>query len=196
MFNGVGLRDAVCAAYSAAARQPADKHPFPVGREFAESLGYPAELLDSLPDSAADAFAGVSNVALFAEINVACTILDLGCGAGLDALIAARRTGPSGRVYGVDFSNSMLERANRAAREAGAYNVEFMRGDAEQLPLPDGSIDIALTNGIFNLNHRRAKIFSELARVVRPGGTMFGAELILVGPRPENERTSATNWFA
>ena len=196
MLHDASLRDAVWKAYSAAARQPAGKHPFPVGREFAESLGYPGELLDSLPDSAVDAFAGVSNVSLVAEINEACTVLDLGCGAGLDALVAARRTGQSGRVFGVDFSDSMLERAKRAAREAGTDNVDFVRGDAEQVPLPDASIDVALTNGIFNLNHQRAEILGELARVVRPGGTMFGAELILVDPLPESERTSATSWFA
>lgn len=196
MITDVGLRDAVREVYSAAARQPAGKHPFPVGREFAESLGYPGDLLDSLPPSAVDAFAGVSNVALFAEITEGSTILDLGCGAGLDALIASRRTGPRGKVYGVDFSDSMLERANRAVHEAGAENVEFLSADAEQLPLPDAAMDVALVNGILNLNPQRAAIFSELARVVRPGGTVFGAELILADPLPESERACPTNWFA
>lgn len=196
MFNDAGLRSAVCEAYSAAARQPAVKHPFPVGREFAESLGYPAGLLDSLPDSAVDAFAGVSNASLLAEVDEGSAVLDLGCGAGLDALIAARRTGRHGKVYGVDFSDSMLERAKRAACEAGTDNVEFLHGDAERLPLPDAAVDVALTNGIFNLNPQRAEIFGELARVVRPGGTLYGAELILVDSLPERERTSATNWFA
>ncbi len=196
MIKNVDLGDAVCEAYSAVARQPAGKHPFPVGREFAESLGYPGDLLDSVPASSVDAFAGVSNVAVFAEIAAGSTVLDLGCGAGLDALLASRRTGSHGKVYGVDFSNSMLERANRAAREAGAENVEFLSADAEQLPLADASIDVALVNGVFNLNPQRAAIFSDLARVVRPGGAVFGAELVLVDALPESERACPTNWFA
>lgn len=111
------LRDKVRLAYSAAAELPQEKHAFPVGRAFAESLGYPADLLDQLPAVASDAFAGVSNVSLFAELPSRATILDLGCGAGLDALIAARRVGLSGKVIAVDFSTAMLDRARQAVAE-------------------------------------------------------------------------------
>lgn len=196
MIHAADLREAVREAYSTAARQPEGKHPFPVGRAFAESVGYPGDLLDSLPPAAVEAFAGVSNVSLFAEIPAGAIVLDLGCGAGLDALVAARRTGPRGKVYGFDFSDSMLERARQAADVAGAGNVEIRRADAERLPLPDASIDVALVNGIFNLNPSRAAVFGELARVMRPSGSVFGAELILAEPLPEAERTCATNWFA
>lgn len=196
MTEAAELRQAVREAYSAAARRPESKHPFPVGRAFAESLGYPAELLDSLPPVAVEAFAGVSSVSLLAGIPAGAVVLDLGCGAGLDALVASRRAGPLGKVHGVDFSESMLERAHRAAAEAGAENIELHRADAERLPLPDSSVDVALTNGIFNLNPDRTAVFSELARVMRPAGAVFGAELVLVQPLPEAERTCATNWFA
>jgi len=196
VIHAADLREAVREAYSAAARQPEGKHPFPVGRAFAESVGYPGDLLDSLPPAAVEAFAGVSNVSLIAEIPAGAIVLDLGCGAGLDALVAARRTGPRGKVYGFDFSDSMLERARQAADVAGAGNVEIRRTDAERLPLPDASIDVALVNGIFNLNPSRAAVFGELARVMRPSGSVFGAELILAEPLPEAERTCATNWFA
>jgi len=196
VIHAADLREAVREAYSSAARQPAGKHPFPVGRAFAESVGYPGELLDSLPPAAVEAFAGVSNVSLIAEIPAGAIVLDLGCGAALDALVAARRTGPRGKVYGCDFSDSMLERARQAADEAGVGNVEIRRADAERLPLPDASIDVALVNGIFNLNPNRAAVFGELARVMRPSGSVFGAELILAQPLPEAERTCATNWFA
>lgn len=195
-MDATDLRDAVREAYSAASDDPTAKHPFPVGRAFAESVGYPPEQLDSVPPAAADGFAGVSNVANFAEIPVGSVVLDLGCGAGLDALIAGRRTGPTGKVYAVDFSPAMLERARRAAREVNATNVEFIQADAERIPLLDATIDVAIVNGIFNLNPQRSELFRELARVVRPGGQVFGAELILVEPLPETERTSATNWFA
>jgi len=190
------LRDKVRTAYSVAADRPQEKHAFPVGRAFAESLGYPADLLDQLPTVASDAFAGVSNVSIFAEIPSRATVLDLGCGAGLDALIAARRVGPAGKVIAVDFSTAMLTRARQAVTESGLSNLEVREADAEQLPIAAEEIDVAMVNGIFNLNPSRDAIFHELARVVRHGGTVFAAELILSSPLPPEARASETNWFA
>ena len=196
MFDAHSLREGVRDAYSAAAKMPQEEHAFQVGRAFAESLGYPHELLEAMPAACTEAFAGVSNVAVFADIPAGAMVLDLGCGAGLDSLIAARRVGPGGKVVGVDFSEAMLDRAHRAAAEGGVTNVEFRRADAEALPLPDRSMDVAIVNGIFNLNPARDAIFGELARVVRPDGEVFVAELILIEPLPEHERASLTNWFA
>jgi arsenite methyltransferase len=190
------VRDGVRDAYSAAALDPGGKHPFPVGRAFAESLGYPAELLDSLPAECVDGFAGVSSVSVLAPIPPGSTVLDLGCGTGLDALVAARRTGPSGRVIGLDFSEAMLARARRALERSGAANVELRAGDAERLPLPSSSVDVALVNGIFNLNPAREAIFEELARVVRPGGSVLAAELVLKEAAPPSPVAPDANWFA
>lgn len=190
------LREMVSGAYSAAAEQPQEKHAFPVGRQFAESLGYPAELLVGLPRVACDAFAGVSNVSVFADLPVGATVLDLGCGAGLDTLIAAQRVGSAGKVIGVDFSKAMLARARDAVVESGTTNVELRQADAEQLPIRDGEIDVALVNGIFNLNPARDGIFNELARVVRRGGAVYAAELILSQPLPSETRASEKDWFA
>jgi SAM-dependent methyltransferase len=189
------IRAGVHNAYSAAAERPSEPHPFPVGRRFAESIGYSAELLRGLPGDCVDRFAGVSNISLVAEIAPGATVLDLGCGAGLDSLIASRRVGPAGRVAAMDFSQAMLEHARRGARAAGTENVVFCRADAEGLPLPAASIDVALVNGIFNLNPARECIFHELARVVRKGGTVYSAELILSAPLPP-EQQNAANWFA
>ncbi|MBN9663441.1 MAG: methyltransferase domain-containing protein [Acidobacteria bacterium] len=189
------LRASVHGAYSAAALDPAAKHPFPVGRDFAESVGYPTELLSRLPNSAAAAFAGVSNVAVTAPVEEGMTILDIGCGAGLDSLIAGRRVG-AGRVIGIDFSAAMLARALEAARDHGAANVHFVQASAESLPCPDASVDLALVNGIFNLNPFRAAIFHELARVVKPGGRVAGAELIVGDNLPEVLRQGSANWFS
>ncbi len=196
MNKATQLRQGVCQAYSAAADNPQAEHPFPVGRQFAESLGYSPGVLADLPASAVEAFAGVSNVAIFANIPTGATVLDLGCGAGLDTLIAARRVGPAGRVIGIDFSESMLTRARQAAAEAGYDNIDFRQADAEELFLEDASIDVALVNGIFNLNPARDLIFRELARVVRPGGAVYGAEIILREPLPPEEQASETSWFA
>lgn len=194
--NPQQLRQAVRRAYSSAAERPLDQHPFPVGRRFAESLGYPQDLLAGLPTISTDAFSGVSNVALFAEIPPGSTVLDLGCGAGLDSLIAAQRVGPNGRVIGVDFSDAMLARARQAAADVGATNLDFCNVDAEDLPIDDGMIDVTLVSGIFNLNPKRSVVFRELARVTRQGGSVYAAELILAKPLPQEIQHSQTNWFA
>jgi SAM-dependent methyltransferase len=190
------LRDGVRAAYSQVASEPQAEHPFAVGRAFAAALGYPAEWLADAPTAAVEAFTGVSAVSVFAELPTEARVLDLGCGAGLDSLIAARRVGPAGRVIGLDFSAPMLRRAHHAASEAGADQLSFRQAEAERLPLATGSVDVALVNGLFNLNPARAQILRELARVVKPGGALFCAELILKEPLPESERANVTNWFS
>ena len=190
------LLAAVAQAYSAAATRPQDQHPFPVGRDFAISLGYPPQLLAALPAVSLDAFTGVSNVAVFADIPPDARVLDLGCGAGLDAIIAARSVGAAGWVIGVDFSQAMLQRARQGAAQAGLDNAVFYRAVASNLPLADAVIDVALVNGIFNLNPQRDAIFRELARVVRPGGAVYGAELVLREPLPAEARQGKVNWFA
>jgi arsenite methyltransferase len=194
--NAKELRGKVRDAYSAAAERPEDEHAFPVGRQFAESVGYPQDVLAGLPSACVSAFAGVSNVSVFADIAEGATVLDLGCGAGLDSMIAARRAGPQGRVIGVDFSEPMLARACLSSAEAAIPNVIFCRADAEGLPVQTESIDVALVNGIFNLNPAREAIFCELGRVVRSGGSVYAAELILVRVLPSEDQTSASDWFA
>lgn len=196
MTTSNALRNRVRRAYGTAAENPRREHPFPVGRRFAESLGYPPEQLAKLPAVSVEAFAGVSNVAISAEIPPGATVLDVGCGAGLDSLLAAAKTGPLGKVIGVDFSASMLDRARRGASEAGFSNIEFRQADAERLPLEDASVDVALVNGIFNLNPMRDAIFRELARVVRSNGVVYAAELILRGPVQKPEITDEADWFA
>jgi arsenite methyltransferase len=190
------LRVGVLDAYSQAAIQPDGTHAFPVGRHFAENVGYSREYLQNLPHVALDAFAGVSAVSEFAEIEPGARVLDLGCGSGLDSLIAALRTGPGGEVIGVDFSEPMLARARRAALKMSFENISFLHGDGEGIPLGDASIDVALVNGIFNLNPQRQQIFSELARVVVPGGKAFIAELILTGPVTPKSPDELADWFA
>lgn len=192
----VDLRHKVREAYSAAAESPEDKHPFPVGREFAESLGYSPDLLDELPSVASEAFAGVSHVSVFSELPKGATVLDLGCGAGLDCVIAGRRVGEEGVIIGVDFGPSMLERASQAVREAGLQHIHLALAGAEDIPLQSGSVDVAMVNGIFNLNPSRSSIFKELSRVVRDWGVAFIAELILKKRPWLPAKQSEDNWFA
>lgn len=189
-------RQGVRQAYSAAADKPDEAHPFPLGREFAKSLGYPKGLLAELPDVAVDAFTGVSNVSVFARIPNGSGVLDIGCGAGLDALVAARQAGDASYVTGIDFSQNMLSRARRAAQESRQTNVAFVQASAERLPIRDRSVDVALVNGIFNLNPARTAIFHELSRVMRRGGEVFAAELVLRLPRIKKAQTQEDDWFA
>ena len=170
-------------------------HPFPTGRLFAQSIGYTPAALEGVPDECIDAFAGVSNISMTAAIPEGAVVLDLGCGSGMDSLIAARRVGPTGRVLGIDFSAAMLIRASSGLAKSGMGNVTLKEANAENLPIEDASVDLALANGIFNLNPARQSIFSELARVVRIGGAVYAAELILAEALPAPEQTAA-NWFA
>jgi arsenite methyltransferase len=190
------LRAAVRRTCTAIADAPEDEHPIPVGRDLALGVGYPEALLATLPAVAVEAFAGVSNASVFAQLSPGDTVLDLGCGAGLDSLIAAERVGPQGRVVGVDFSASMLARARQAVEQLGTEQVQLCLADSERLPLRDSSMSVALVNGIFNLNPGRGAIFQELARVVRPGGVVYAAELILKEPLPEAEQRDPASWFA
>ena len=190
------LRETVCQVYSAAAQKPAEEQTFPLGRDFAESLGYPPDVLAGLPAVSIDAFTGVSNVSVFADIPTGATVLDLGCGAGIDSLIASGRVGVAGKVVGIDFSDAMLVRAREAAAEYGIDNVEFHYAEAEDLPIADGAIDVALVNGIFNLNPDREAIFRELARVLRQDGVVYAAELILREPLPAEILKNPGSWFS
>lgn len=190
------LREGTKKAYSAAAKRPLEEHPFPVGEQFAKSLGYSRELLSSLPLASKEAFSGVSNVSVFANIPDGSIVLDLGCGAGLDSFTASKRTGIKGRVIGIDFCHSMLLRAKECTQKVKIKNVEFYQADGENLPLDGKSVDIVLVNGIFNLNPKREAIFNELARVTKLSGELYAAELILKAALPANIRESNTNWFA
>lgn len=191
------LRSGVREAYSATSRLPGGKHPFPVGRIFAESIGYPADLIDTIPAIAWEAFVGVSNVAVFADIPQGATVLDIGCGSGLDSIIAAHRVGASGKVTGIDFSEDMLKRARQAVKEIAIDDqVEFFCAAAEELPMKGCSIDIILVNGIFNLNPKRDQVFSELSRVVKAGGKVYAAEMVFTEPVITKNVCRLDDWFS
>jgi arsenite methyltransferase len=187
------LRERVRRAYNEVAKDPGVKHAFPVGRRLARRAGYPEQWLAAVPDASVEAFAGVSCLPCFAVVPADGAVLDLGSGAGLDALLVAA-TGAS--VLGVDFSERMLSRARDSAKTMGLGNARFELGDAEAIPAATGSVDVGIVNGIFNLNPAREEIFSELARVIRPGGELFTAELVLKGPRSDASEPGDVDWFA
>jgi ubiquinone/menaquinone biosynthesis C-methylase UbiE len=142
----------------------------------AEKL-YAPEELEGVPALAVDHALGVATHLRHARIEPGDTILDLGCGAGIDSILAARRTGSSGQVLALDFLPEMLERTVRSAREAGLGNVEPIEGEMEAIPLADASVDVVISNGVVNLSPRKARVLAECARVLRPGGELCVADL-------------------
>lgn len=138
---------------------------------------YSPEELAQVPQSAIEGALGVGNHLRHAEIDPGETLLDLGCGAGIDTVLAAQRTGPTGHVVALDFLSEMLERTSAAAAEAGLANVGPLEGDIEAIPLADGSVDHVISNGVINLAPRKARVLAECARVLRPGGKLTVADL-------------------
>jgi arsenite methyltransferase len=161
------------------ALDPAGERKFPVGPESARRLGYDAAEMDALPPRATESFAGVGNPLALGDLRAGEVVLDLGCGAGMDSLRAARRVGPIGRVIGVDMTGAMVEKARANAREAGIGNVEFHLGEADHLPVDDGSVDVVISNGVFNLCRDKPGVLAEAFRVLRPGGGLRMADILL-----------------
>jgi arsenite methyltransferase len=133
--------------------------------------------LATIPRTAVDRALGVANHLRYAGIQPTETILDIGCGAGIDTILAAQRTGPAGRVIALDFLPEMLQRTTAAAHEAGLQNVEPVEGEMEAIPLPDDSVDLVISNGVINLSARKARVMAECARVLRPGGRLCVSDL-------------------
>jgi arsenite methyltransferase len=149
------------------------------GNRVAEHLGYPDDVLDAVPAAALDSFVGVGNPASFADLREGERVLDVGCGGGLDALVAALAVGDSGSVVGVDMTSEMIERAAESAAKAPCARVTFLEANAEDLPFPDDSFDVALSNGCLNLSAQKAELLAEVFRVLRPGGRLALCDAVL-----------------
>lgn len=172
------LREEVTTIYAQVATRPQGDFHFHRGPLYAaEFLGYDLETLAALPESATASFAGVGNPHQIAEIHAGETVLDIGCGAGMDLLLAAQCTGPTGRAIGVELTPQMRERALTSARAAGLSNVEVRAGDAETLPIEGGCVDVVISNGVLNLVPDKKKAYAEIARVLRPGGRLLLADI-------------------
>jgi arsenite methyltransferase len=186
--------DAVRRMYTDVARMPEREFHFPTGRRACELLGYPAEQLDLLPSTAVESFAGVGYPFAAGVIRIGDTVLDIGSGSGTDALIAVGLVGPSGRVIGVDLTEVMRDklRANTAA--AGADNLEVLAGNAEAIPLPDGSVDVVTSNGVLNLVPDKPRAIREIARLLRPGGRLQVADIVVRTLPSESCRSQPELW--
>lgn len=189
------IRAAVAERYSIVADSPGAKVGFPVGAAFARSVGYDPELLDTLPAALTESFTGAGNPQPFIDARPGETVLDLGCGAGLDLLHYARAVGPRGRVIGLDLSASMLAKARANLASQGIDNASFLNAPADRIPLPDASVDLVTANGIFNLSPDKDAVMREAHRVLRKHGRVIFAEIILQSDLPPEARTTIDDWF-
>jgi SAM-dependent methyltransferase len=187
------LRDEIEKTYTDVSTEPGKDFLFPTGRAWAEDLGYPSEL-ERVPERTVESFAGVANPHALGRIEAGQVVLDLGCGAGTDLLIAAQMVGPEGRAIGIDMTATMLARARESAREMGLSNVELHRGLIESLPLADESVDVVISNGVIDLVPDKDAVFAEIDRVLRPGGRLQVADVVIHTEVSEDARKRIDLW--
>src|SRR6266702_4479207 len=187
------LKREIKKTYASVSQEPEKDFIFPTGRPWAEDLGYPAELAN-VPDSAVGSFAGVANPWQLGRLKAGERVLDLGCGAGTDSLVAAQMVGEQGHVTGIDMTPQMLAKARAAAAELGATNVEFVEGEAERLAFADESFEVVLSNGVIDLIPDKDAVFAELHRVLAPGGRMQIADVTIQNPVSAEGRRDIDLW--
>jgi len=186
------LREAIQEEYDVVACEPGRGFHFHTGRPLAEILGYRAEWLEGLPEGPIESFAGTGNPFSLGTLTLGERVVDVGCGAGIDSLIAARMVGPEGAVIGIDMTESMLEKARASAKTLD--NVEFLLGFGEELPVPDGWADVVISNGVVNLMPDKHEALTEMARVLKPGGRIQIGDILVDRPVPENAKEKIELW--
>jgi SAM-dependent methyltransferase len=189
------LRKEIQSIYARVAEDPSGEFHFHRGPTYAaEFLRYDAAALAALPAEATASFAGVANPHRIDRIDEGETVVDIGCGAGMDLLLAAKSVGPRGRAIGVDMTEAMANKSRRSARAAGLENLEVRLGDASSLPLEDGSVDVVISNGVLNLTPDKSVAFGEVLRVLKPGGRFLYADIVVAGELSEKIRKDIDLW--
>jgi arsenite methyltransferase len=188
------LRSAVRAEYTEVATSPAKGFHFHTGRVLAHKLRYEPADVGQLPDQVVESFAGVANPFVAGRLAPGARVVDLGSGAGLDAILAARQVGPTGRVIGVDMTDSMLQKAQRSRDLIEAWNLDFRKGYAEALPIEDGWADVVISNGAINLCPDKAAVYREVFRVLKPDGRIQIADIVVGKALPDDAKADISLW--
>ena len=181
-------------SFSKLAFDPEQERIFPVGPISAKALGYEPREIDELPTSVTESFCGVGTPLSLGDLAAGTTVLDLGSGAGLDSILAAHRVGPSGRVIGVDMTEEMVDKAKENIQFLGLENVEFHFGNIEALPFDESSVDVVITNGVFNLCVSKSEVLCEVFRVLRPAGRIQMADILLHEDVTPEELSTKGTW--
>ena len=186
-----GIRD----KYAKVAVSPEGQFKYPTGRAGLEQLKYDAAIVSELPESVAGSFCGVGNPFSLGEIPPGSRVLDIGCGAGVDALVASKMVGPSGSVLGLDITPEMIQRAEANKKEIGAENVVFQVDRVQDLTGIEASFDVVISNGAINLIPEKAEVIEAAFRLLKPGGRLFIADQFLVGPTSKDMKERIQTWF-
>ena len=194
LVDQAALRAQVQQKYREVALEPGASFHFHTSRSLAARLGYPAAAVDRLSDTAVESFAGVGSPFALRDLESGERVVDVGCGAGFDTILAADQVGPDGRVIGVDMTPEMLAKARRSVDELGLHHVEVREGLAEQLPVDDSWADVVVSNGVINLCRDKASVFAEIHRVLRPDGTLQFADIANGNPVPDTALREIDLW--
>ncbi len=194
--NAAELEQRVKSMYKAVAENPQDEFHFEMGRVMAERLGYPAEVLDYIPPSAIDSFAGVGYYFHYADLNSGDSVVDLGSGSGMDTFFAAHQVGKYGRVVGIDMTDEQLDKSRGLLNRSDFENITYLKGYIQAAPCEDESFDAVISNGVINLALNKAHVFKEAARLLKPGGRLALADIVTDSRLPEGITCDATLWAA
>jgi arsenite methyltransferase len=188
------IEQAIRGKYLKVAASPEGLFRYPTGRAGLQTLHYDPEIIPLLPEPVVASYCGVGNPFTLGPLHPGEAILDIGCGAGVDSIVAALMVRESGSVTGVDLVHEMLERAKENARMVGVENITFLEASAEELPFPDNRFDVVISNGAFNLVVDKVKALGEVYRVLRPGGRFMLADQVLAGELPKETKARIENW--
>lgn len=194
---GIGLGDlrkAISEEYQTVANEPERGFHFHTGRALARKLGYDDAWLEGIPETVIKSFAGTGNPFSLGEIEAGSRVIDVGCGAGIDSFIAARKTGPGGEVIGIDMTPDMITKARAAMAETALKNIDFQLGYAENLPVEDGWADVVISNGVLNLTPDKTVTLREMARVLKPSGRLQIGDILVRKAVPEEAKREIDLW--